>query len=30
LFIDFEKAYDSVRTEVLYIILTQFGVPVKL
>jgi hypothetical protein len=30
LFIDFKKAYDSVRTEVLYIILIQFGVPMKL
>jgi hypothetical protein len=30
LFIDFEKAYDSVRREVLYNILTEFGVPTKL
>jgi hypothetical protein len=27
LFIDFKKAYDSVRREVLYIILIEFGVP---
>jgi hypothetical protein len=30
LFIDFEKAYDSVRREVLYNILTEFGIPMKL
>jgi hypothetical protein len=30
LFIDFEIAYDSVRTEVLYNILIEFGVPMKL
>jgi hypothetical protein len=30
LFIDFEKAYDSVRREILYNILTEFGVPMKL
>jgi len=30
LFIDFEKAYDSVRREILYIILIEFGVPRKL
>jgi hypothetical protein len=30
LFIDFEMAYDSVRREVLYSILTEFGMPVKL
>jgi hypothetical protein len=30
LFIDFKKAYDSVRKEVLYNILTEFGVPMKL
>jgi hypothetical protein len=29
LFIDFKKAYDSVRKEVLYNILVEFGVPVK-
>jgi hypothetical protein len=30
LFIDFEKAYDSVRREVLYSILIEFGIPLKL
>jgi hypothetical protein len=30
LFIDFMKAYDSVRREVLYNILIEFGVPIKL
>jgi len=30
LFIDFEKAYDSVRREVLYNILIEFGIPMKL
>jgi len=30
LFIDFKKAYDSVRKEVLYNILTDFGIPMKL
>jgi hypothetical protein len=30
LFVDFRKAYDSLRREVLYSILTEFGVPVKL
>jgi hypothetical protein len=30
LFIDFRKAYDSVRKEVLYKILTEFGIPRKL
>jgi hypothetical protein len=30
LFVDFKKAYDSVRREVLYTILIEFGVPVKL
>jgi len=30
LFIDFKKAYDSVRWEVLYNILIEFGVPKKL
>jgi hypothetical protein len=30
LFIDFKKAYDSVRREVLYNSLIEFGVPMKL
>ena len=30
LFIDFKKASDSVRREVLYKILTEFGIPRKL
>jgi hypothetical protein len=30
LFIDIKKAYDSVRREVLYNILIEFGVPMKL
>jgi hypothetical protein len=30
LFIDFKKAYDSVRREVLYSILIEFGIPRKL
>jgi hypothetical protein len=30
LFLDFKKAYDSVRREVLYNILIEFGVPMKL
>jgi hypothetical protein len=29
LFIDFKKAYDSVRREVLYSILIEFGLPMK-
>ena len=29
-FIDFKKAYDSVRREVLYNIIIEFGVPKKL
>jgi hypothetical protein len=29
LFIDFKKAYDSPRREVLYNILTAFGTPMK-
>jgi hypothetical protein len=29
-FIDFKKAYDSVRREVLYNILIESGVPMKL
>jgi hypothetical protein len=29
LFVDLKKAYDSVRTEVLYNILIEFGVPMK-
>jgi hypothetical protein len=29
LFIDFKKAYDSMRREVLYNILIEFGVPMK-
>jgi tRNA(Ile)-lysidine synthase TilS/MesJ len=29
-FIDFKKACDSVRRDVLYDILTEFGIPVKL
>ena len=28
--IDFTKAYDSVRREILYNILIEFGIPVKL
>jgi len=30
LFIDFKKAYDSVRREVLHNVLTEFGIPMKL
>jgi hypothetical protein len=30
LIIDFKKAYDSVRREVLYNILIEFGIPMKL
>jgi hypothetical protein len=30
LFIDFKKTYDPVRREVLYNVLTEFGVPMKL
>jgi hypothetical protein len=30
LFIDFEKAYDSIKREVLYNILLEFGIPKKL
>jgi hypothetical protein len=30
LFIDFKKAYDSIKSEVLYSILLEFGVPKKL
>jgi hypothetical protein len=30
IFIDFKKAYDSVRREILYNILIEFGVPMKL
>jgi len=30
LFIDFKKVYDSVRREVLYNILIDFGIPMKL
>ena len=30
LFIDFKKAYDTVRRKVLYNILMEFGIPMKL
>jgi hypothetical protein len=30
LFIDFKKAYDSIKSEVLYNILLEFGIPKKL
>jgi hypothetical protein len=30
MFIDFKKAYDSVRTEVLYSVLVEFGIAMKL
>jgi hypothetical protein len=30
LFIDFKKAYDSFRKEVLHNILLEFGIPMKL
>jgi hypothetical protein len=30
LFIDFKKAYDSVKREALYNILLEFGIPKKL
>jgi hypothetical protein len=30
IFIDFKKAYDSVKREVLYNILLEFGIPKKL
>jgi len=30
LFIDFKKAYDSVRREILYNIVIQFGIAMKL
>jgi len=30
LFVDFKKAYDSIRMAVLYYLLTEFGIPTKL
>jgi hypothetical protein len=30
LFIDFKKAYDSIKREVLYNIVLEFGIPKKL
>jgi hypothetical protein len=30
LFVDFNKAYDSVKREVLYNILLEFGIPKKI
>jgi len=30
LFVDFMKAYDSIRREVLYNILMEFGIPIKM
>ena len=30
LFINFKKAYDSVSSDILYNILIQFGIPIKL
>jgi hypothetical protein len=30
LFVDFKKAYDSVRREILYNFLIEFGVPMEL
>jgi hypothetical protein len=29
-FIDYEKVYDSVRREVLYNVITEFGISMKL
>jgi hypothetical protein len=29
-FVDFKKAYDSIKREVLYNVLLQFGIPKKL
>jgi hypothetical protein len=29
IFVDFKKAYDSVRREILYNILIEFGIPTK-